>query len=476
MPQLQRIMQKQATLGAFGFKKAVLHRGVSTEVAIPSEAKEELFLCEHCNNKFKSSQGLAFHMKCKHPDPAYFLSQKPTVSTKILTNNDDRSDQFITWQVKKVVNDLVKKVATIAAKSSGAQKLAGKKRHQYTAAFKVQAINAYENNMLQEDIAEKYGVAQSQVSRWIKTKDKIMMDAASSHRKLFRKGRPATKYRDLFECLWKEFQLARSKGHLVNFAWLWTKARKIQHDKFDPNVIIKSHVIVRFLQKYRIRMRSKQRNKKKHKNQKIPGLMTWHSTFRERCIRTGATANYDPKWGRFLPMQRLNVDQSPLPFVVHGKRTYEHVPRGEGSLHNTWIAQPGSGLEKRQCSLQVMFRPVGNQPRLSIIFRGTGKRISMDEKLAWHPEVDVFFQSNAWLDKQVCIEWCKNTLTSFVQKESITKFVLLLDNLKGQMQEDFKEAVSELNGLLWYGLPDATDLWQPVDAGYASCLKSLDCN
>ena len=28
-------------------------------------------------------------------------------------------------------------------------------------------------------------------------------------------------------------------------------------------------------------------------------------------------------------------------------------------------------------------------------------------------------------------------------------------------------------GLLWYGLPGATYLWQPVDAGYAATLKAL---
>ena len=27
-------------------------------------------------------------------------------------------------------------------------------------------------------------------------------------------------------------------------------------------------------------------------------------------------------------------------------------------------------------------------------------------------------------------------------------------------------------GFLWYGLPDATELWQPVDAGYTACLKN----
>ena len=54
----------------------------------------------------------------------------------------------------------------------------------------------------------------------------------------------------------------------------------------------------------------------------------------------------------------------------------------------------------------------------------------------------------------------------------LSKIVLLLNNVKGQMQEDFRTAVFSANGLFWYGSSDATDLWQPVDAGYAFCLKS----
>ena len=202
--------------------------------------------------------------------------------------------------------------------------------------------------------------------------------------------------------------------------------------------------------------------------------MKGHANYREKCIRSGVDdPDYDEKWGRFKPHERLNVDQSPLPFVVHGKKTYEYVPPKEGSTHNTWIAQPGAGLEKRQCTLQVCFRSEGKQPKLSIIFRGKGKRISADEKLAWHPDIDVLWQDNAWLDQYICLKWFEETFEPFVKKEGLKKFVLLLDNLTGQMQDAFKQAVAKSKGLLWYGLPDATDLWQPVDAGYAACLKSL---
>ena len=110
-------------------------------------------------------------------------------------------------------------VANIA-KTTGAKKIAGKKQHQYTASFKASAINEYENGVSQEEVAKKVRVTQSQVSTWIKNKENIMQDAASAHRKLFRKGRRATKYINLYEKFFKEFLKARSKGHVMNFAWL----------------------------------------------------------------------------------------------------------------------------------------------------------------------------------------------------------------------------------------------------------------
>lgn len=51
--------------------------------------------------------------------------------------------------------------------------------------------------------------------------------------------------------------------------------------------------------------------------------------------------------------------------------------------------------------------------------------------------------------------------------------MLLLDNLEVHTKEEFKEVVNSLSGVVWFGLPNATDLWQPVDAGYAQVLKVL---
>ena len=221
-------------------------------------------------------------------------------------------------------------------------------------------------------------------------------------------------------------------------------------------------------------MRSTQRIKIKYKKEIEPSLKKLHATFKEKYIRTGSKdSSYDQKWGCYQPAQRLNVDKSPLSHLLQGKKIYEYIPKGEGSTHNTRISRPCLGLEKRQCTLQVIFRPEGEQPKLTIIFRGQGKCFSENEKSEWQKDINVYFQLNAWLDQNAYKNWCYETLLPFVREQKLNKSIVLLDNLKGQMQSNFKDAVGGSKGSLWYGLPGVTDLWEPFGAGYAATLKAL---
>ena len=120
-----------------------------------------------------------------------------------------------------------------------------------------------------------------------------MKDAADKHRKLFKEGRKPQKYRELYPKLWERFLSARSRGHKVNFHWLWTKARVLYKEMTGSDESIKGHVIVRFLHDHKIKMRARQRNKKKPKEAKIEDLKKWHYNYRERCIRTGYGTDFD---------------------------------------------------------------------------------------------------------------------------------------------------------------------------------------
>lgn len=303
----------------------------------------------------------------------------------------------------------------------------------------------------------------------MKNKVKIKQASKNAHRETF-KVRPSVKYLALYGALLTKFKAAREKGFCVNFGWLWSKARKIYKEQQGEDAIVRKHVITTFIKRYNLRMRAKQRNRKQPKESFREGLSKWHGTTRERLVRSGKDDTYDQKWGRFLPSQRFNVDQSPLPFAITTKRTYELVKKGD-QYHKVWISQPGSGLEKRQCTLQVCFRPTGKQPKLAIIFRGKGKRITKEEKAAWHKDVDVYFQENAWADTDFSVAWAQKTLKTQVESEK--RFALFCDNLTAQISDEFKSEISSQSGVCWFGLPNATDLWQPVDAGYAELLKTF---
>ena len=460
---------KQATLGFVGVKRYVMLNGEKVQVDLNSHfvEKEETHSYQYCPKRFKVC-GLATHVKCVHGEASPGRASMASASSTIVKNNlaaskNDKNDSsgddieitahhidHVRLECRDVLNNIIGKVEGRVAKSEGAKKKAGTKRHSYSAMTKADAIHeCQEDGVTQVSVAAKYGITQDMLSRWVSNKSEIIHQASDKSKRLYRKGRKSTKYKELYKQLLEKFKQARARGQQVTFPWLWSKAWVIQQT-LDPSTQIKNHVIVCFLRACNIRLRAKQRSKNRSKASMVPDLKKWHATFRERCIRSNSHAlDYDEKWGAFKPSERLNVDQSPLPFVINVKKTYEYVEPGKSKDHNTWILQPRSGLEKRQCSLQVMIRGDGTQPRLAVVFRGKGN-VKPYERSAWHPKVDVYFQENAWMDTETCLKWSRNTLSKFLQEQNLSKFLLLCDNLDAQTADQFKKFVSSLSGLIWF--------------------------
>ena len=110
------------------------------------------------------------------------------------------------------------------------------------------------------------------------------------------------------------------------------------------------------------------------------------------------------------------------------------------------------------------------QPRIAVIFQGQGRKIAEGKPQAWHDDINVQFQQNAWADTQFSAAWAEKTLKQVAEKES--KFALFCDNLTTQKSDHFKTVVSYFGGFVWFGVPNATDLWKPVDGGFAEQLKT----
>lgn len=69
------------------------------------------------------------------------------------------------------------------------------------------------------------------------------------------------------------------------------------------------------------------------------------------------------------------------------------------------------------------------------------------------------------------VSWAKNTLAPALKNQG--EYVLFCNYLEGQCSASFRKGVRESWVILWYQLNNATDLSQPVDAGFGKILKSL---
>ena len=130
-------------------------------------------------------------------------------------------------------------------------------------------------------------------------------------------------------------------------------------------------------------------------------------------------------WGRYLPHMRYNCDQVPFNLDNSGRKTYVKAQTDVAVL----FGQPGS--EKRFGTLQVCLHAglTTLQPPLTLIFRGAGPNKFTRKIPRYHPGVRVLWQRNAWMDKDLAVEWAKTVFIPFLeQKHPLDRQVLLLQD------------------------------------------------
>ena len=144
-----------------------------------------------------------------------------------------------------------------------------------------------------------------------------------------------------------------------------------------------------FRKRHRISFR-----KKTHVAQKSPAQL------RELIEDIHKTSQSVRRRGTYQLSDLANMDQTPLPFVMDDGKTYDKTGSSE-----VWVASGSSGLEKRQCTVQLTIFADGTTMMPLIIFRGKGLRIKVAEKRAWDKRVKVMFQINAWCDEPIMKSW-----------------------------------------------------------------------
>ena len=118
----------------------------------------------------------------------------------------------------------------------------------------------------------------------------------------------------------------------------------------------------------------------------------------------------------------------------------------------------------------MRFDDQGNQPALTLIFRGKGLRISARERSLWDKRVHVRFQPSAWADTSFCIDYAKNIFPQLV--DTTLPNLLFVDGLSAQQNVEFRKALLEFARTEVHVLVgDCTDSIQAVDNGVGKALK-----
>jgi len=171
-----------------------------------------------------------------------------------------------------------------------------------------------------------------------------------------------------------EFKVRRATGCKVTKLWLRKKMKskiemccgKSEADSFKES----NNWFQRFKKRHGLVLRRRTNKKKNSADDGREIIQKFHKNFRKflKTHRRRNKSSIDPKYGRWTPGNRYNVDQVPLTFVVDHRATYDTV--GSKQL---WVSQPSSGLDERQATLQLCIRAEGDQNvKPALVFRGKG--------------------------------------------------------------------------------------------------------
>lgn len=400
-------------------------------------------------------------------------------------------------------------------KSDGLPKESGLKegmhRQSHTLYFKYQVAQDYEDmknanltNALQRTMSMYPGLSKSLISKWhgklgmlrealthehgrgqvnSKFRGKLVPFSSKKARKTsLHPGRKMMFAAAEVELL-HLFRQERRRGLRINDRWLCVKMKSIVREHYgeDKASLFKaSHGwLLAFADRNSLSLRRANNIKHAPVEERLPRIKRWHARLRRR-LKTKSTLGttlLDPLWGRWLPRNRLSCDQVPCNLREGIKATYDE--KGSGRI---WIAGNKADDGKRFCTLQIIARaengptdlPRRGQPPIGIIFKGTGQRVSQEEKAAHHPDVRVRFQKKAWADAAYCIDHAENEMAEATAAARALgeESVCFYDNLHGQTTDEHEKALLEKACCVRHLLPaGVTSEIQLIDDGVGHAVK-----
>ena len=108
---------------------------------------------------------------------------------------------------------------------------------------------------------------------------------------------------------------------------------------------------------------------------------------------------------------------------------------------------------------------------VDLVSKGTGTRIKDTERSRYHKSVDMYWQKNAWVDRNVMLDLARKFVREKVKHHGNEWVLLFADNLAAHLKPEVKEIFGTHQVLVIYFPPGMTEMVQPIYAGYGRSLR-----
>jgi transposase-like protein len=474
-----------------GFTREVNVRGVLTAV-MPVALNFGRFRCAHspaCSFTTDFQNALTVHQRyCKFDAAAQTRRAVGAGAGEGSNDSDDSSDDGA------APAPVAKRQRAVPVHEDGRKRNRGaKKRHQYSFETKAEILHQCEELMEEgataEHVADSVGVSASLLSKWRKQAEAIYTAAGDDLSKSLSKHAlkscaGTARYPAMEAKLIADIRRLSASGRHLSIRWLVTRARalfKAEYSDTQDVFLASRSWRRRFARRHGLTRLAVSNTKSKSVAERLPAVQQFHQRLALLISAPPPAPSddddelpplIDAHWGRFLPSHRFNLDQVGLPFIGALGPTFEFI-----GTPKVQVKTQAEGLSKRQATIQLCFGPTPRgavNNKISVIFRGTGKRICAAEIHAYDPRVVVQFQPKAWMDRVVAQDWLERVWEPLVGSlPSDGETLLFLDNLDAHCRGDFLPRLRRTGALARFFPPSCTDIVQPVDAGAGALMIKL---
>ena len=279
----------------------------------------------------------------------------------------------------------------------------------------------------------------------------------------------------------KEFTIARNKGVSINRGWFLRHAKSIFRDLYPEEVVVipgccrfvypfkfSASWFSAFRYRHRISWRMKTNVAQVPPTTRMASIQRYLQFIRRNSQLRDGEQSHDV--GRYRLGHIYNMDQTPLPFEFLRGRTYEF--KGKKTV---WVRSLQSSWIKRQATLMITACADGVlRVKPLIIFRGEDSSQSYDEeRTCYDKRVRVIFNSKAYSNEEVTLDWIHQDLLPAVTSNGDTSDprLLSLDVFAGQKTATVLHAFRS-NKIVTAFIPEGcTGLVQPMDTSINKVLK-----